>query len=137
MLDKSTTKTDSLESPDQNNQEPEGKDSITVNTSPMVKHGRGRPRKYADVTLFLQDDVDYEISRQAKITGLLEKGVFSVTPKANVLDGVCIFNSRFVDKIKYKSSENKLKKSRLVVQAYNDDSKYVVLTQSPIIQRIS
>jgi hypothetical protein len=60
--DKSTTETDLLEPPDRNNQEPEGEDSIAVDTLPMVKRGRGRPRKYVDVTLFLQDDVDYEIS---------------------------------------------------------------------------
>jgi hypothetical protein len=98
-----------------------------------VKRGRGRPRKYADVTLFLQDNVDYEASRQAKITGLLEKGVFIVTTRADVPDGVRIFNSRFMDEVKYKDSKNKLKKSRLVVQAYNDDSKHIVLTQSPTI----
>jgi hypothetical protein len=81
----------------------------------MVKRGKGRPRKYADVTLFLQDNVDYETSRQAEITGLLEKGVFSVTFRADVLDGVRIFNSRFVDEIKHKGFENELKKSRLIV----------------------
>jgi hypothetical protein len=43
MLDKSITKTDSLEPLDQNNQEPEGEDSITVDTLLMVKRGRGRP----------------------------------------------------------------------------------------------
>jgi hypothetical protein len=63
MPNKSIIKTDLLEPPDQNNQEPEGKDSITINTSPIIKHNKGRPRKYADVTLFLQDDVDYETSR--------------------------------------------------------------------------
>jgi hypothetical protein len=53
MLDKSITKTDPLEPPDQNNQEPEGKDSIVVDTLPIVKRDRGRLQKYADVTLFL------------------------------------------------------------------------------------
>jgi hypothetical protein len=135
--DESTIETDPLDPPDRNNQDPEGEDSIAVDTSPTVKRGRGRPRKYADVTLFLQDDVDYEASRQAEITGLLEKGVFTVTSRADVPDGVRIFNSRFVDEVKHKGSENELKKSRLVVQAYNDDSKHIVLTQSPTIQRIS
>ena len=135
--DESIIETDPLDPPDRNNQDPEGEDSIAVDTSPTVKRGRGRPRKYADVTLFLQDDVDYEASRQAEITGLLEKGVFTVTSRADVPDGVRIFNSRFVDEVKHKGSENELKKSRLVVQAYNDDSKHIVLTQSPTIQRIS
>jgi hypothetical protein len=126
--DESTIETDPLEPPDRNNQDLEGEDSIVVNTLPTVKRDRGRPRKYADVTLFLQDDVDYETSRQAKITGLLEKGVFAVTSRADVPNGVRIFNSRFVDEVKHKGFENELKKSRLVVQAYNDDSKHIVLT---------
>jgi hypothetical protein len=134
--DESTIEVDPLEV-DRNDQDPESEDAIVVDTSPAVKRGRGRPRKYADVTLFLQDDVDYETSRQTEITGLLEKGVFTVTSRADVPDGVRIFNSRFVDEIKHKGTENELKKSRLVVQAYNDDSKHIVLTQSPTIQRIS
>jgi hypothetical protein len=63
ILNKSITKTDPLESLDQNNQEPKGEDSITINTSLIVKHDRGHPQKYVDITLFLQDNVDYEISR--------------------------------------------------------------------------
>ena len=134
--DESTIEVDPLE-PERDNQDLEDEDVIVVDASPAVKRGRGRPRKYADVTLFLQDDVDYETSRQAEITGLLEKGVFTVTSRADVPEGIRIFNSRFVDEIKHKGSENELKKSRLVVQAYNDDSKHIVLTQSPTIQRIS
>jgi hypothetical protein len=80
-----------------------------------VKRDRGRPRKYADITLFLQDDIDYETSRQAKITGLLEKGVFAVTFRVDVLDKIRIFNSKFVNEVKHKGFENELKKSRLVV----------------------
>jgi hypothetical protein len=58
-------------------------DTIVVDTSPVAppKRGRGRPRKYPDVSVFLQDDVQYEDSRQAEITGLLDKGVFEVIPK--------------------------------------------------------
>jgi hypothetical protein len=44
--------------PERNGQEVE-EDTIVVDTSPTapVKRGRGRPRKNADVTVFLQDDV--------------------------------------------------------------------------------
>ncbi|KAI0991737.1 hypothetical protein K3495_g16450, partial [Podosphaera aphanis] len=48
-----------------------------------------------------------------------------------------VFNSRFVDEIKYKGTSKAFEKSRLVVQAYNDLEKDVVLTQSPTIQRVS
>jgi hypothetical protein len=54
-----------------------------------------------------------------------------------VLDGVCIFNSRFVDEVKNKGTTKEFIKSRLVVQAYNDDEKRLVLMQLLIIQRIS
>ena len=53
MLDESTIKTDLLEPLDRNNQDLKGKDSIIINTLLIVKCNRGRPRKYADVMLFL------------------------------------------------------------------------------------
>jgi hypothetical protein len=98
----------------------EGEDTIVVDTSvPMEppKRGIGRRRKNADVAVFLQDDFQYEDSRNTEIAGLLEKGVFEVTPSPEVAQGVRIWNSRFVDEIKHKGTENELKKSRLVVQA--------------------
>jgi hypothetical protein len=121
-------------------------DTIVVDTSRPTdapKRGRGRPRKAPDVsiflqdTVFLQDELQYEQSRQTEITGLLQKGVFEITPRRRILAGTRIFNSRFVDEVKHKGTEQELMKSRLVVQAYNDDSKHAVLTQSPTIQRIS
>ena len=59
------TEVDPLE-PERNSQETESEeDIIVVDTSPTVPptRGRGRPRKNADVTVFLQDDVQYEDSR--------------------------------------------------------------------------
>ncbi len=53
MLDESTIKTNPLDPPDQNNQDPEGEDSIIIDTLPILKRNRGRPRKYANITLFL------------------------------------------------------------------------------------
>ena len=43
-----------------------------------------------------------------------------VITKRDILQGVCIFNSRFINKIKYFSTDKAFKKSRLVIQAYND-----------------
>ena len=48
-----------------------------------------------------------------------------------------IFKSRFVDELKHKGTSNAFEKSRLAVQAYNDNEKDLVLTQSPTIQRVS
>jgi hypothetical protein len=101
------------------------------------KRGRGRPCKNPDFTVFLQDNDLYENSRQVKVAGLLEKGIFEVTPRSQVPKEVRIFNSRFVNEIKNKGTEREFKKSRLVVQAYNNGEKYMVLIQSPTIQYIS
>jgi hypothetical protein len=63
----------------------------------------------------LQDNTQYKDSRNTKITKLLEKGIFKVTPKSKILEGVRIFNSRFVDEVKNKGIKTEHKKSRLVV----------------------
>ena len=51
--------------------------------------------------------------------------------------GTRIFNSRFVDEVKNSGTDRAYEKSRIVVQAYNDSEKHIVLTQSPTIQRVS
>jgi hypothetical protein len=48
----------------------------------------------------------------------------------NVLKGVRIFNSRFVDEVKNKGTKKAFITLRLVIQAYNDDEKRLILTQS-------
>ena len=42
-----------------------------------------------------------------------------------------------MDEIKNPGTDKAFEKSRLVVQAYNDQGKELVLTQSPTIQRVS
>ena len=51
--------------PERNGQEIEDEDTIVINTPPAIpqKRGRGRPRKNANVTMFLQDDIQYKDSR--------------------------------------------------------------------------
>ena len=46
---------------------------------------------------------------------------------------VQIFKSKIVNKIKGKATNTLFKKSRLVIQNYNDNGKEVILIQSPII----
>jgi hypothetical protein len=55
--------------------------------------------------------------------------VFKVVKALEVLERVCIFNFKFVNKIKLKDNVLFMK-LRLVVQAYNDNKKKLVLTQS-------
>jgi hypothetical protein len=79
----------------------------------------------------------FQESQQREIDGLIARGVFEfVRYNPNVHKGR-IFNSRLVNEVKGKSTETPYEKSRLVIQAYNDIGKGVILTQSPTIQRAS
>jgi hypothetical protein len=119
----------------------------TSSLSEPVKRGRGRPRKYlASITNVVFNiiitnssliDSSFTASRQKEIADLLEKGVFLSVNKGDVSADVRIFSSRFVDEIKHPDTEKAFEKSRLVVQAFNDQNKTLVLTQSSIIQRVS
>lgn len=116
------------------------------------KRGRGQPRKLpvfarvTDIDIQLPDKenfetfesfLQYDASRQKEVNGLLEKGVFQIANINDIPPGVRIFSSRFVDTVKFEGTDKALEKSRLVVQAYNDEEKELVLTQSPTIQRAS
>jgi hypothetical protein len=89
------------------------------------------------VEIFLAVDPKYHDSRQKEVTGLIEKGVFRPVNPKEVPKGTRIFGSRFVDEMKNPGTKDEKPKSRLVVQAFNDEGKSAVLTQSPTIQRAS
>jgi hypothetical protein len=76
-------------------------------------------------------------SRCKEINGLLEKKVFEFIHKSEIPKGTRIFDSRFIDEIKNEGTTKAYEKSRLVIQAYNDQGKNMILTQSPTIQRVS
>ena len=103
----------------------------------LIRHGRGRPRKhplpttnFADLNIFVTQTTtkQFEYSRQKEINGLINREVFQLVPPSNVLDGIRIFNSRFVDEVKNEGTSTAFEKSRLVIQAYNDDEKSLILT---------
>jgi hypothetical protein len=79
----------------------------------------------------------FENSRRKEINDLLERRVFELTTIENVSRDVRIFNFRFVDEIKHSSTSDAYEKFRLVVQAYDDQGKTLILTQSSTIQRMS
>jgi len=54
-------------------------------------------------------------SQRKEINGLLKKGVFIVITEKDVPQGVHIFNSRFINKIKHLGTDKAFKKSRLVI----------------------
>ena len=132
--------------------------SATLASLALVKRGCGQPRRYPEQAnivapldiCFLIDKFDvfinknsdahlaqYTASRQKEITGLLEKGVFKIVTSKDVLSNTRIFNSQIVDKIKNAGIDKTYKKSWLVVQAYNDQKKDLVLRQSSTIERVS
>lgn len=76
----------------------------------------------------------FEQSRQKEMDGLLAQGVYEVIDgNAVELIGKKIFGSRIVDEIKGKEIATLYEKSRLVVQAFNDEGKKEILTQLLII----
>jgi hypothetical protein len=106
-----------------------------------------RDQNFADITVFLQDEVDssfvsiltstFAESRRKEINDLLKRQVFEIIITSKVLKDVRIFNFRFVDEIKHSGTPQAYEKFRLVIQTYNDHEKTLVLTQALTIQRMS
>jgi hypothetical protein len=102
----------------------------------LPKRRRGRSRKNP-ITVYLSEDKteteDFTASRKREVLGLIEKDTFLLVLKTDIPSETRIFNSRFVDEVKNIGTEKAYIKSRLVVQAYNDNKKHIVLTESLII----
>ncbi len=124
-------------------------ESISKHTDSIVfiesiKRDRDRLRKFSSSianVIFNIISIDSSSSfiafRQKEIIELLEKEIFISVNKRDVSTDVRIFSFRFVNEIKHSSIEKAFEKFRLVIQAFNDQNKIFVLTQSSIIQRIS
>ena len=69
----------------------------------------------------------YTAFRRKKIAGLLGKGVFKVVTSADILSNAQIFNFYFVDKVKHVGTNKVYEKSWLIIQAYNNQKKDLVL----------
>ena len=65
---------------------------------------------------------------------MLEKGVFKLVNPKDLPADAHVFNLRFIDEVKNAGTNKAFEKSRLVVQAYNNLNKDLVLTQSYTIQ---
>ena len=108
----------------------EDEDTITVElpldythtpqiTAQPPKRRRGRPRKVplldtntTDLEAYISTaDTQFEQSRQKEVNGLIDKGVFQLVHKIDIPQGIRIFNSRFMDKIKNKGTDQAFKKS--------------------------
>ena len=89
----------------------------------------------ANTTIYLQNDGNTQFYTlwQKEVIGLLKKGVFKIIKLCNMLKGVKLFNLQFINKIKNKGTNKAFKKLQLIIQAYNNLEKELVLTQSLII----
>jgi hypothetical protein len=129
--------------PNESIEEPQTEEQSNEQPRRNTERVRRLPARFqqhlADISVFLQDEASpsFEDSQRKELNGLLEKGVFEVVNTSDIPQGVRIFNSRFVDEIKNAGTDKAFEKSRLVVQAYYDHGKDLVLTQSPTIQRVS
>lgn len=113
----------------------------------MIKQDCEQPKKYLvqaniatslDICFVIDKSVDalpaqYTASKQKKIVGLFEKIVFKVVTINSIRSNVQIFNFRFIDKIKNLDIDKVYKKSQLIIQAYKNKEKDLILTQSPTI----
>ncbi|KAI0996097.1 hypothetical protein K3495_g12084, partial [Podosphaera aphanis] len=79
----------------------------------------------------------FSASNKKEIEGLIANNVFKFIPWNKSLLVKRIYKCRIVKGIKGKETPKPFEKSRLVVQAYRDEGKSFVLTQSPTIQRAS
>jgi hypothetical protein len=71
----------------------------------------------------------FEQSQTKEIEGLITRGVFEfVQYNPSQHASVRIFNSRLVNEVKGKATDMPFEKSRLVVQAYNNEGKEMILT---------
>jgi hypothetical protein len=121
-------------------------DQTTASAVPIasVKRGRDRSRKFSEsiaYTSFMLNistiDFSFTAFRAKEIVELLEKEIFESVNKDDVSIDVRIFSSRFVNEIKHSSIEKAFEKFRLMMQAFKNQNKTLVLTQSPTIQRVS
>jgi len=77
----------------------------------------------------------FQASDKQEIDSLIARKVFKFKKyDPTKFNGVHIFKSRMINKIKGKATNTPFKKSRLVIQNYNNNGKEVILMQSPTIQ---
>jgi hypothetical protein len=71
----------------------------------------------------------FEASRRKEIEGLIARGVFEIIDSdSEEIRNARIFGSRTVNEIKGKETTTPYEKTRLVIQAFNDEGKKAVLT---------
>ena len=136
---------------------PEHSTQPEPDNQPQPNNVRRQPERTRRLPARYRDDLDPEVVEQAivwlttetfmtntvsqarekELHDLLERTVFVIVDHSDVPKDTRIFGTRWVDTIKNEGTPNAFAKARLVVQAYKDQGKRSVLTQSPTIQRAS
>ena len=76
----------------------------------------------------------FKESNRQEIDSLIRRGVFNFKQfDREIHSNTRIFKSRIVNEIKGKATNTPYKKSRLVIQGYNNKGKETILTQLPTI----
>ena len=73
-----------------------------------------RQSLYVNILVLVQEP-PFTDSWHKEINRLLKKDIFIVIAERDILQGVYIFNSRFIDKIKHFNTDKAFKKSRLII----------------------
>ena len=91
-----------------------GTSASSVGISPSYAGISARQSPHIDISVLIQE-APFTDSRRKEINKLLKKGVFAVIIERDVPQGVRIFNSRFINKIKHPSTNKAFKKLRLII----------------------
>jgi transposase InsO family protein len=78
----------------------------------------------------------FDQARQKEFRGLMDRNTFRVV-KRSAAAGHRVYGMRYVDALKNFGEGTEYEKSRLVVQAYNDEAARHILTSAPTCQRVS
>lgn len=105
------------------------------NLAPSSNMYRGRSASLPAINTSNMVDSRFAQSRMAEFNSLMNRGVFSIVPTTETGTSR-VYGSRFVDTIKFAGKPQAHEKSRLVVQAYNDNN-HGLLTHAPTVQRLS
>ena len=72
-----------------------------------------------------------------KKSAIFKKKNFKFVNKRDVLSDIRVFNARFVNEIRNENTKKTYKKSRLIIQTYNNSKKNQIFIQLSIIQRMN
>ena len=137
-----------LTAPNAQDRNPTPRDTPSMDTSANstlfhVIHGHNDQIETSDAALMFThhalqqspDNTRFAQSRTVVFNGLVERGVFTLVP-ASDSEGHRIYGARFCDQVKNEGKPTAYEKSRLVVQAYNDNN-HGLLTHAPTVHRSS